>query len=130
MSESRRVSVLEDVAPTLLSPRDGEVMLSDDTQPGLFAWIGLRGVSAYKLEISAAENFSAIALEREVEGGQLRTALALDEGRWFWRVRTIDEERGESGPSKPRVFRLIHRVLPEAPELLSPEIEVEPAQGK
>ena len=130
VSESRRFTVLEDVPPTLLSPREGEVMLSDEKQPGLFSWVGVRGVSRYKLEVSPDAKFAAVAWEREVEGGQLRTPVTIDEGRWFWRVRTIDEERGESGPSQPRAFRLIHRTLPDAPELLNPEIEVEPARGK
>jgi hypothetical protein len=130
ISEARRFTVLEDVPPTLVSPREGDVVLSDDKQLAIFSWVGARGVSRYKLEVSASAGFAPIAWEREVEGGQLRTLLALEEGRWFWRVRTIDEERGESGPSQPRAFRLIHRALPQAPELLNPEIEVEPARGK
>ncbi len=130
LSEARRFTVLEDVPPALLLPREGDVVLSDEKQLAVFAWVGVRGVSRYKLEVSAAATFAGLAFEREVEGGQLRTPLALDEGRWFWRVRTIDEERGESGPSQPRAFRLIHRALPEAPELMNPEIEVEPARGK
>ena len=87
-------------------------------------------MASYKIELSASAAFTEIAWQREVEGAQLRTPLTLAEGRWFWRVRTIDEERGESGPSLARPFRLIHRALPEAPELLNPEIEVEPAPGK
>ncbi|MBS1154075.1 MAG: sigma factor regulatory protein FecR [Myxococcaceae bacterium] len=130
VSEARRFTVLEDVPPTLLSPREGEVMLSDEKNLTVFSWVGVRGVSRYKLELSDAPNFATLAWEREVEGSQLRTPLTLAEGRWFWRVRTIAEERGESGPSAPRAFRLIHRALPQAPELLNPEIEVEPARGK
>ncbi len=130
VSESRRITVLEDVPPTLLSPRDGELVLSSDKQMGVFSWVGVRGVSSYKLEVAPVESFESISWGRQVEGGQLRTPLSLDEGRWFWRVRTLDEERGESGPSRPQSFRLIHRALPEAPELLNPEIEVEPARGK
>jgi hypothetical protein len=130
VSEARRFTVLEDVPPVQLGPREGEVVLSDAKQLGVFSWVGVRGVSRYKLELSSSPNFAAIAWERDVEGTQLRTPLTLEEGRWFWRVRTIDEERGESGPSPARAFRLIHRALPEAPELLNPEIEVEPARGK
>ena len=130
LSESRRLTVLEDVPPTLLSPLNGEVVLSDEKHPALFAWVGVRGVSRYKLELAQTAAFSSIAFEREVEGAQLRTLLLLAEGAWFWRVRTIDEERGESGPSIARPFRLIHRALPDAPELLNPEIEVEPAAPK
>lgn len=130
LSEARRLTVLEDVPPVLLSPRDGEVTLSDDKTLAVFAWVGVSGVSRYKLEISPSPSFAEISWEREVDGTQLRTPLPINEGRWYWRVRTIDEERGESGPSLPRPFRLIHRALPEAPELLSPEIEVEPAQKK
>ncbi len=130
ISESRRVTVLEDVPPTLLSPREGDVVLASEQQLGAFSWVPVRGVSRYKLELSSSPNFAMMAWERDVEGAQLRTPMTLPEGRWYWRVRTIDEERGESGPSAPRAFRLIHSALPEAPELLNPEIEVEPAPRK
>ncbi len=130
LSESRRFTVLEDVPPVLVSPRDGEVLLSNDKQLAVFSWVGVRGVSRYKLELSTAASFNSVAWEREVEGAQLRTPLTLAEGRWYWRVRTIDDERGESGPAAARAFRLVHSALPEAPELLNPEIEVEPARGK
>lgn len=130
VSEARRLTVLEDVPPVLLSPRDGEVMLSDEKTLAVFSWVGVSGVSRYKLEVAPSPAFTEIAWEREVEGAQLRTPLPINEGRWYWRVRTVDEERGASGPSSPRPFRLIHRALPEAPELLNPEIEVEPARQK
>lgn len=129
LSEARRLTVLEDVPPTLLSPREGEVTLSDDKTLAVFAWVGVSGVTRYKLEISPSPAFAEVSWEREVDGSSLRTSLPLNEGRWYWRVRAVDEERGESGPSLPRPFRLIHRALPEAPELLNPEIEVEPAHA-
>lgn len=130
LSESRRFTVLEDVPPVLVAPRDGEVLMSNDKQQAVFSWVGVRGVSRYKLELSSAASFNSVEWEREVEGAKLRTPLTLPEGRWYWRVKTIDEERGESGPATARAFRLVHSELPEAPELLNPEIEVEPARGK
>ncbi len=132
ISESRRITVLEDLPPSLLAPREGEVVLCDEKTLAVFSWAQVRGLSQYRVEISATSDFSTLALQLPADGGQLRTALTLAEGRWFWRVRSADEARPESGgtPSAARTFRLIHKPLPEAPELLNPEIEVEPARKK
>jgi hypothetical protein len=127
ISESRRVSVLEDVPPALIAPREGEVVLTDEKALGIFSWAQVRGVTRYRFEISQTQDFANPAFTATVDGAQLRTALSLAEGRWLWRVRPVDESRADSTPSPARVFRLIHKPLPEAPELLNPEIEVEPA---
>jgi hypothetical protein len=50
----------------------------------------------------------------------------LAEATWYYRVRAADEDRGDSGPSETVAFRLIHRRILVAPELLAPEIEVTP----
>ena len=130
ISESRRFTVLEDVPPVLLSPREGEVVMSDEKTPAVFSWAQVRGVSHYRLELSATSDFSAVALAIPVDGAQLRTPLTLAEGRWYWRVRSADEARLETAPAAMRTLRLIHKPLPEAPVLLNPEIEVEPAPKK
>ena len=130
ISESRRFTVLEDVPPALLSPREGEVVLTDEKTLGVFSWAQVRGVSHYALEISLTSDFSALAFSAQADGSQLRTPLTLGEGRWFWRVRSVDDGRLESGAAAARTFRLIHKPLPEAPVLLNPEIEVEPAPKK
>lgn len=130
ISESRRFTVLEDMPPALLTPREAEVVLTDEKSLAVFSWAQVRGVSRYRLELSAASDFSAVPFQTVVDGVQLRTALALTEGRWFWRVRAVDEGRLEPAPSAPRVLRLIHKPLPDAPVLLNPEIEVEPAPKK
>jgi hypothetical protein len=130
LSESRRFTVLEDVPPSLLSPTEGEVVLTDDKHLGVFSWSQVRGGSHYRFEVSASTHFATVAFSAAVEGLQLRTPLGLDEGRWYWRVRTQDPASSgvEARASPARGFRLIHKPLPEAPVLLNPEIEVEPAE--
>jgi len=60
-----------------------------------------------------------------VQGASARLRPSLNESTWFWRVRAEDET-GPGAPSQPLRFRVIHKGIPEAPELLNPEIEVTP----
>lgn len=125
MSEARRFSLLEDAPPQLATPAQGEVVLVTPEQPAFFSWSQVRGVSRYKLEIAERRDFAAPAFAREVDGPQLKVALELPEGVWLWRVRPVDDERGDAAASAPKAFRLIHKPLLDAPELLNPVIEVE-----
>ncbi len=125
VSEARRFSLLEDVPPQLAAPAQGAVVLSTPEQPAFFSWSQVRGVSRYRFEIAERKDFAAPAFTRDVDGPQLKLALELPEGVWLWRVRPVDDERGEASASAPKAFRLIHKPLLDAPELLNPTIEVE-----
>lgn len=126
LSEARRFSLLEDVPPAPISPRPGEVVLAPDGKGLKLRWAEVRGVVQYRVEISGAPDFSTIDLTRTVAGPQLVVSEPLAEAGWFWRVRAADEDRGDSAPSEPVGFRLIHKGILDAPELLAPEIEVTP----
>lgn len=125
LSESRRFSLLEDVPPQLATPAQGEVVLSNADSPAFFSWSQVRGVSRYRLEISERKDFATPAFSRDVDAPQVKVALELPEGVWLWRVRPVDDQRGEATPSPPKAFRLIHKPVLDAPELLNPVIEVE-----
>ena len=122
LSEARRFVLVEDVAPVSITPRTGEVVLAPVGTEVLFAWTPLSGVTKYRLELSASQEFEPVTRSLEISGAYARIPLDLAEGTWFWRVRAGDAEAGL--PSTPARFRLIHRGIPEAPELLNPEIEV------
>jgi len=125
LSEARRFVLVEQVAPVSMTPREGEVVLAPPGTEVLFAWAPLSGVSRYRLELSSSQGFEPLERSVEVNGADARLALDLPEGTWFYRVRAADTEAAGL-PSAPTRFRLIHRGIPEAPELFNPEIEVTP----
>lgn len=124
LSESRRFTLVEDVAPRTMFPRAGDVLLAPPGTRIGFAWTQLPGVHRYRVEFSPSQGFEPITFSTQVEGAEGRVTLSLDEGTWFWRVRSDDDSEGL--PSAPSRFRLIHKGIPDAPELLNPEIEVTP----
>ena len=125
LSEGRRFTCAEDVAPVAMFPRSGEVLLAPPGTQVAFTWAPLPGISRYRLEISPSQGFEPLTLSQPASGASARLALSLNEAMWFWRVRAEDET-GLGAPSAPMKFRVIHKGIPDAPELLSPEIEVTP----
>ena len=126
LSEARRFSLVEDLAPASRLPRPGEVLLAPPGSTLEFAWTPLPGISRYRLEVSASQSFEPLALDETVAGSQVKLGASLPEGIWFWRVRAADDAMGETLPSETARFRVIHKGIPDAPELLNPEIEVTP----
>lgn len=125
LSEARRFTCAEDVAPVGMFPRNGEVLLAPRGTQVAFAWAPLPGISRYRLELSPSQGFEPIAEARTATAAEVRLRLDLNEGTWFWRVR-VEDELGLGPPSEPLRFRVIHKGIPDAPELLNPEIEVSP----
>lgn len=125
LSEARRFTYIEDVAPTAMFPTAGEVLLAPPGSPVGFAWAPLPGITRYRLEISPSLGFEPLTMVKEVSGVNARVPLSLNESVWYWRVRAEDDT-GLGVPSAPLSFRIIHKGIPDAPELLKPEIEVSP----
>jgi hypothetical protein len=125
LSLAQRFTFLEDVPPAAMGPRDGEVVMAPRGAPLTFWWTPLAGVASYVVEVSSSREFERLAMSEEVRRSTVRLSPRLEEGTWYWRVRPL--RGGAPGaPSRPSRFRLIHKGIPDAPELLSPEIEVEP----
>ncbi|HYX92148.1 MAG TPA: hypothetical protein VE782_11330 [Myxococcaceae bacterium] len=125
-SEARPVWILEDVPPVPLSPRDGETVAVYLNRKVPFAWSHVVGVRTYELEIADGPGFDRVVFRRSVDGTELRTDVELPEGRYYWRIRSSSPERGESPWGHTRSLRLLRKPLPDAPELLDPELEVDP----
>ncbi len=125
LSEARRFTCAEDVAPVAMFPRNGEVLLAPPGTEVAFVWAPLPGITRYRLEISPSQGFEPVTVSQTVAGASGRLKLTLNEATWFWRVRAEDE-LGLGAPSAPLRFRVIHKGIPEAPELFNPEIEVTP----
>ncbi|MBL8921909.1 MAG: FecR domain-containing protein [Myxococcaceae bacterium] len=129
VSEARRFSLVEDLAPANRLPRPGEVVLAPPATRVEYAWTPLPGVSRYLLEVSASQGFEPVTVNEVVSGTQVKLESSLAEGSWYWRVRAADDALGEALPSEATRFRIIHKAIPDAPELLNPEIEVTPSRG-
>ncbi len=126
ISEARRFSLIEHVAPQNMIPRMGEVVLAPLGTSVLFGWTPIAGVARYRLEFSPSPQFETISKTENAASAELRSIVNLAEGIWYWRVRADEEASGLGPPSQAFHFRLIHRQIPKAPELYSPEIEVSP----
>jgi len=126
LSESRRFSLIEDLAPAPRLPKPGQVLQAPPGTRVEFAWTPLPGVSRYLLEVSSSQGFAPVAMTETVSGTQVKVPVSLPEGSWYWRVRGADDALGETAACEPSRFRVIHKAIPDAPELLNPEVEVTP----
>ena len=127
LSEARRFTVIEDVPPVALSPRPRELVWQVEAHPLSFAWSEVAGAGSYRLEVAADAQFQPVLAFATVDQTRATLEHRFEEGTYYWRVRVDDPEHGEATFSRPSLFRLIHKALPSAPELMNPEIEVEPA---
>lgn len=126
-SETRTVTVVEDVPPLPFSPADGEVVLAPPGHPVPFWWTEVDGAGAYVVEIAASPAFDDVALTVPADRPGAWIDPRLPEGTYHWRVRAADPERGASPPSRRSSFRLVHASVPDAPELLDPTVQVDDA---
>lgn len=123
-SELRRLLVVADRPPRPITPMAAEIVLAPPGVQVPFWWTAVDGTSGYRLELSDQPSFARIAFSADAEGPGLWTALQLPEGVYYWRVRASAAERGGAPVSHATPFRLIHRPLPEAPQLFDSSIEV------
>lgn len=126
VSEARRFSIVEDVAPSTMFPQEGEVVLAPKGTQLAFSWTPLPGVTRFLVELSSSRGFEPITQAEVVKGSSARLTVSLEEGSWYWRVRAERDDGEPGSPSEPSKFRLIHKGIPAAPELLTPQIEVTP----
>lgn len=124
LSEARRFVLVEDLAPVAVVPRPGEVVMAPPGTAVPFAWTALAGVGRYRLEVASSDRFERLAFSLEVGAPEARAVPQLAEGTWYWRARASDGPV-PGLPSEPSRFRVIHRGIPDAPELYAPEIEVQ-----
>ncbi|WP_201348463.1 FecR domain-containing protein [Neptunomonas japonica] len=93
--------------------------------PPVFQWTQSANASAYRLQISASEDFSGPLLldQKGVERASYSLEKSLANGSYYWRVASLSSEK-ELGPySVARQFR-------QDPVPLAPELVVSPEEGK
>jgi hypothetical protein len=125
VSEARRFTLIADVPPEPVAPRANSVLWATESRAGAFRWTEIPNVRHYRVEIASTRDFAHLSLHLDAEGSPLWVRPQLAEGYYWWRVRADEPERGESAFSEPVPFRLIHRPIPEAPELIDSEVEVD-----
>jgi hypothetical protein len=74
-----------------------------------FRWSAVEGARAYVLEISPSGMFSNLVVNRKVEGTSA-DVFGLDEGVYYWLVKSIDGNGNESQPSMPNRFDLVQQI--------------------
>jgi hypothetical protein len=74
-----------------------------------FKWSAVGGAGGYILEISPSGMFSNLVVNRKVEGTSTEVS-GLDEGVYYWLVKSIDANGNESQPSMPNRFDLVQQI--------------------
>jgi hypothetical protein len=97
--------------PGLLSPANmalNVVRIPRTTQIE-FKWSAVEGARDYVLEISPSGMFSNLVVNRKVVGTSTEVS-GLDEGVYYWLVKSIDGNGNESQPSMPNRFDLVQQI--------------------
>lgn len=125
-SEARRLSLIEDLPPQIVYPRPGERVQEGAVA---LAWSAAGG-ARFELQIARDPRFERLAHVKQVAGTQVLWSTAgEDEGVLHWRIRALADGRSDAPFSEPSEFTLVRRPPPDAPVLIDPQIEVEPAPG-
>ena len=102
---------------TLSEPRKG--FLTTDNQPEL-SWNPADYADTYELQISTSSRFSTLAYDLTGLTGTTYASLsALDDARYYWRVRAVNTE-GVQGSWSSVYYLTIDTIPPDAPVLYRP----------
>lgn len=98
--------------PGLVAPMNMALTVTKDpkTTPLEFAWTEVPGAVAYRLQVSPSGMFSNLAVDRKVAGRPTAQVSGLDEGTYYWAVKSIDAKGVESQPSMANRFNLVQQV--------------------
>ena len=97
--------------PALIAPPNMalNVVRAPRTERIEFKWSPVAGAQAYRLEISPSGMFSNLVVDRRVQGTSTEVS-GLDEGVYYWLVKSIDARGNESQPSAADRFDLVQQV--------------------
>jgi predicted phage tail protein len=112
------VSPIIPASPRPSYPANG-ASLSTST-PGL-SWTSVSTALSYEIQINQASTFTADGLELTTGDGTI-VSTSLADGKYYWRVRAIDENGAFSKWSSISVFT-VDTLKPDAPSLISPATE-------
>ena len=93
--------------PTPISPANMmPIFISHDPKPIEFSWTPMANAKAYRLQISRNPYFSSLILDRKVNSADVMVG-GLNEGPYYWMVRSLDGEEKESAESEKNRFTVI-----------------------
>lgn len=122
LTDPNKFTIIQDSAPEAVNPEKDKEFLFFSNRPSVFfSWKGSDSASMYHLEISKDRTFSKIEHSIETKETSI-TVPSLDEGLWFWRVRTKYGFGGitDQLTSKTSSFSIEKSDKTSSPDLLSP----------
>jgi hypothetical protein len=82
------------------------IFISHDPKPIEFSWTPMANAKAYRLQISRNPYFSSLILDRKVGSADVMVG-GLNEGPYYWMVRSLDAQEKESPESEKNRFTVI-----------------------
>lgn len=93
--------------PTPISPANMmPIFISHDPKPIEFSWTPMANAKSYRLQLSRNPYFSSLVLDRKVNSADVMVA-GLNEGPYYWMVRSLDAQEKESAESEKNRFTII-----------------------
>jgi hypothetical protein len=93
--------------PTPISPANMmPIFMTHDAKPVEFSWTPMANAKGYRLQISRNPYFSSIIVDRKLNSADVMVA-GLDEGPYYWMVRSFDANDRESAESEKNRFTII-----------------------
>ncbi|PYV48105.1 MAG: hypothetical protein DMG92_14510 [Acidobacteria bacterium] len=93
--------------PTPISPANMmPIFISHDPKPIEFSWTPMANAKAYRLQVSRNPYFSSLILDRKVSSADVMVS-GLNEGPYYWMVRSLDAQEKESPESEKNRFTVI-----------------------
>ena len=124
LSETRRVTLIEDKPPEPLRPALHELVAALPSHMLAFAWTAAPGAERYRLELSTKPDFSTLIADKQVVTTVTYLDRDLPEATYYWRVRVDPSERPSAPYSLTLAFRLVNKPVLDAPKLLGSEVKV------
>lgn len=117
LSSNGTVAVLRiNHTPSPISPT-GDVLVNDSTPE--FSWTSGIGATRYEFVLAKDQDFTSPIIQAETTQRSYTTAVALDDGSYWWRVAAYKEEKF-LGWSEAASFT-IDTVPPEVPKIIEPQ---------
>ncbi|MCU1271496.1 MAG: Fibronectin, type [Acidobacteriaceae bacterium] len=106
-ASGRLEKVKEIGPPTPISPANMmPIFISHDPKPIEFSWTPMANAKAYRLQISRNPYFSSLILDRKINSADVMVG-GLNEGPYYWMVRSLDAQEKESAESEKNRFTVI-----------------------
>jgi hypothetical protein len=103
-----RIEKVKEIGPpTPISPANMmPIFISHDPKPIEFSWTPMANAKGYRLQISRNPYFSSLILDRKVNSADIMVS-GLNEGPYYWVVRSFDGQDNQSAESEKNRFTII-----------------------